>query len=138
MCLWYIFRDSAAGFCYVNDIVLAILKLKEEFDRVLYVDMDIHHGDGKKEIFNWLCSSDRPVVESHHQKLIYAFCAPHPGEQYPEHLKCLRGLINPLEVQGLELWLFVRVHRKHPQNFLVLKSFGMMFCNTHCVGKDLT
>ena len=45
------FRDSAAGFCYVNDIVLAILKLKEEFNRILYVDIDIHHGDGKQSIF---------------------------------------------------------------------------------------
>ena len=39
-------RDEAAGFCYINDVVLGILKLREKFDRVLYVDIDLHHGDG--------------------------------------------------------------------------------------------
>ena len=39
-------RDEAAGFCYCNDIILAILKLEEGFRRILYVDLDLHHGDG--------------------------------------------------------------------------------------------
>lgn len=34
----------AAGFCYVNDIVLAILELKKKFNTILYIDMDVHHG----------------------------------------------------------------------------------------------
>lgn len=38
------FRDCAEGFCYVNDVVIAIQKLTEKFNRVLYVDLDIHHG----------------------------------------------------------------------------------------------
>ena len=42
----YIIRDEASGFCYVNDVVLGILKLREKFDKVLYVDIDLHHGDG--------------------------------------------------------------------------------------------
>ncbi len=44
---FFLYRDEASGFCYVNDIVLAILKLLERFERVLYVDIDIHPGDGK-------------------------------------------------------------------------------------------
>lgn len=44
--LLFIVRDEAAGFCYVNDVVLGILKLREKFDKVLYVDIDLHHGDG--------------------------------------------------------------------------------------------
>ena len=43
---FFFFRDEASGFCYVNDIVLGILKLREKFNRVLYVDIDLHHGDG--------------------------------------------------------------------------------------------
>lgn len=39
-------RDEASGFCYVNDAVLGILRLREKYDRVLYVDVDLHHGDG--------------------------------------------------------------------------------------------
>ena len=41
------YRDEASGFCYLNDIVIAILKLRQKFYRVLYVDFDLHHGDGK-------------------------------------------------------------------------------------------
>ena len=40
-------RDEASGFCYCNDIVLAILRLLEKFKRVLYIDIDLHHGDGR-------------------------------------------------------------------------------------------
>lgn len=42
---------EASGFCYVNDIVLAILELLKFFTRVLYVDIDVHHGDGVEEAF---------------------------------------------------------------------------------------
>lgn len=44
-------RAEASGFCYVNDIVLGILELLKSFQRVLYVDIDIHHGDGVEEAF---------------------------------------------------------------------------------------
>ncbi|KAH9499073.1 Histone deacetylase 8 [Bulinus truncatus] len=48
-------RDAASGFCYLNDIVLCILKLREKFDKVLYVDIDLHHGDGVEEAFSTTC-----------------------------------------------------------------------------------
>jgi len=38
------FRDEAAGFCYVNDVVLSVLALMGHFKRILYIDIDIHHG----------------------------------------------------------------------------------------------
>ena len=44
-------RAEASVFCYVNDIVLAILELLKQYHRVLYVDIDIHHGDGVEEAF---------------------------------------------------------------------------------------
>ena len=44
-------KAEASGFCYVNDIVLAILELLKYKQRVLYVDIDIHHGDGVEEAF---------------------------------------------------------------------------------------
>lgn len=39
-------RDKASGYCYVNDIVLCILTLRKKYNRILYIDMDLHHGDG--------------------------------------------------------------------------------------------
>uniref|UniRef100_A0A0E0EKL0 Histone deacetylase n=1 Tax=Oryza meridionalis TaxID=40149 RepID=A0A0E0EKL0_9ORYZ len=44
-------KGEASGFCYVNDIVLAILELLKFHRRVLYVDIDVHHGDGVEEAF---------------------------------------------------------------------------------------
>ena len=43
-------REEASGFCYCNDIVLAILQLLEKFKRVLYIDIDLHHGDGMMSV----------------------------------------------------------------------------------------
>lgn len=42
---------TVAGFCYVNDLVLAICELLKCHRRVLYLDLDIHHGDGVEEAF---------------------------------------------------------------------------------------
>jgi len=44
-------KAEASGFCYVNDLVLAILELLKYHARVMYVDIDIHHGDGVEEAF---------------------------------------------------------------------------------------
>jgi acetoin utilization protein AcuC len=42
----------ASGFCYFNDPVFAVLTfLRQGVDRVLYVDLDAHHGDGVQEAF---------------------------------------------------------------------------------------
>ena len=44
-------KCEASGFCYVNDCVMAILELLKTFNRVLYIDIDCHHGDGVEEAF---------------------------------------------------------------------------------------
>jgi len=38
--------EKASGFCYINDVALACTILAEEVKRVLYLDVDVHHGDG--------------------------------------------------------------------------------------------
>jgi len=38
--------ELAAGFCYINDVALACIVLAEQKKRVLYLDIDVHHGDG--------------------------------------------------------------------------------------------
>ncbi|KAK2083398.1 Histone deacetylase 8 [Saguinus oedipus] len=43
------FVDEASGFCYLNDAVLGILRLRRKFERILYVDLDLHHGDAFRE-----------------------------------------------------------------------------------------
>ena len=41
-------RNSAAGFCVFNDCGIAIEYLRKEYDiqRIAYIDIDAHHGDG--------------------------------------------------------------------------------------------
>ncbi|XP_058838770.1 histone deacetylase 8-like [Topomyia yanbarensis] len=46
-------RDSAAGFCYVNDVVIAVQQLRTKFQKVLYLDLDVHHGDGVESAFSF-------------------------------------------------------------------------------------
>eukprot|EP00026_Physarum_polycephalum_P008182 Phypoly_transcript_08261.p1 GENE.Phypoly_transcript_08261~~Phypoly_transcript_08261.p1 ORF type:complete len:458 (+),score=61.16 Phypoly_transcript_08261:150-1376(+) len=57
-------KDEASGFCYINDIVLAILELLRYHPRVLYIDIDIHHGDGVQEAFY---VTDRVMTVSFHK-----------------------------------------------------------------------
>jgi len=46
-------RDYAAGFCVYNDIAVAVAAALERDPelRVLYLDIDAHHGDGVQDIF---------------------------------------------------------------------------------------
>ncbi|CAP36097.2 Protein CBR-HDA-3 [Caenorhabditis briggsae] len=57
-------KSEASGFCYSNDIVLAILELLKEHKRVLYIDIDVHHGDGVEEAFY---TTDRVMTVSFHK-----------------------------------------------------------------------
>ncbi|KAK8897175.1 hypothetical protein M9Y10_015109 [Tritrichomonas musculus] len=57
-------KAEASGFCYVADCVLGILSLLERYDRVMYIDIDIHHGDGVEEAFY---TTDRVLTVSFHK-----------------------------------------------------------------------
>ncbi|MCJ1370992.1 histone deacetylase [Loxospora ochrophaea] len=57
-------KSEASGFCYINDIVVAILQLLLYHPRVLYIDIDVHHGDGVEQAF-W--STDRVMTLSFHK-----------------------------------------------------------------------
>ncbi|MGC9269100.1 acetoin utilization protein AcuC [Acidiphilium sp.] len=44
--------DRASGFCYINDAVLGILAwLDQGLSRIVYLDLDAHHGDGVEAAF---------------------------------------------------------------------------------------
>lgn len=52
--------DSESGFCYINDVAIAIKKLRSEnaLKKVMVIDMDIHHGDGNAKVME----ADKNVV----------------------------------------------------------------------------
>ncbi|MFD6395778.1 acetoin utilization protein AcuC [Nocardia sp. NPDC060249] len=64
--------DSAAGFCVYNDAAIAISWLLDHgFDRIAYLDVDVHHGDGVQRAFY---ADPRVLTVSMHQ---------HPATLWP-------------------------------------------------------
>lgn len=65
-------EDFASGFCYINDIVLAVKKWISGRRRVLYIDLDAHHGDQVQEAFY---STSRVMCISFHEcgKTLFPF-----------------------------------------------------------------
>lgn len=64
------FKNKAEGFCYINDIAYAILKLKKEgkIKRAVVIDCDLHQGNGTARIFQ----GDKDVFTfSIHQQNLY-------------------------------------------------------------------
>lgn len=58
-------RDRASGFCFMNDPVFAILELIDAgLTRILYVDLDAHHGDGVEAAF---ATNERVRLASIHE-----------------------------------------------------------------------
>jgi acetoin utilization protein AcuC len=49
--LHHAMRTRAAGFCIYNDVALAVARARDRGHRVLYVDLDVHHGDGTQALF---------------------------------------------------------------------------------------
>jgi acetoin utilization protein AcuC len=69
--------DHASGFCVYNDPAIAIARLLElGVERIAYVDIDVHHGDGVQAVF-W--DDPRVLTVSLHESPISLF----PGTGFP-------------------------------------------------------
>ena len=71
--------SRASGFCHINDAVLAIHALLRKGNRVAYVDIDAHHGDGVEHAFY---SRDDVLTISIHQSGYTIF----PGSGFVEDI----------------------------------------------------
>jgi len=78
------FRDMAAGFCYINDAVLACMKLANAHKRVAYLDIDVHHGDGVQAAFY---DRDDVMTISIHESGRALF----PGTGFPDEIGTAAG-----------------------------------------------
>ena len=74
-------RAEASGFCIYNDPAVAIAKVLalEPSWRVMYVDVDVHHGDGVQWIFY---DEPRVLTVSLHQSGKYLY----PGTGFPDEV----------------------------------------------------
>ncbi len=109
----------ASGFCYLNDPVLGILEwLEAGLDRIVYLDLDAHHGDGVQDAFH---HDDRVLTISIHE----AGRWPHTGEAHDRAGGAARNFPVPREFNDTEAaWLLhhailplIAAHR--PQAILV-------------------
>lgn len=63
-------RERAAGFCFFNNLAIAVQKLVNSGKRVFIFDIDGHHGDGTQSIFY---DTDKVYYCSVHQHYAYPF-----------------------------------------------------------------
>ena len=78
--LHHAMRDRSSGFCIYNDVAVGIQYLLDQgAERVAYVDVDVHHGDGVERIF-W--DDPRVLTISLHETGQMLF----PGTGFPHDL----------------------------------------------------
>ncbi|WP_052344403.1 acetoin utilization protein AcuC [Thermocrispum municipale] len=78
--LHHAMAGNAAGFCIYNDCVVAISWLLDNgFDRIAYIDTDVHHGDGVQAAFY---GDPRVLTVSMHQHPLTLW----PGTGYSSEL----------------------------------------------------
>lgn len=77
-------KNNVGGFCYFNNIAIAVKKVLEESPeqsrRIAIIDIDCHHGNGTEDIF---LGDGRVLYVSLHQSPLY------PGTGLSSHKNCL-------------------------------------------------
>ena len=61
-------RDTARGFCYFNNIAVAVSKVLDKIKKIAILDIDCHHGNGTQDIF---LGEERVLYVSLHQSPLY-------------------------------------------------------------------
>jgi acetoin utilization protein AcuC len=78
--LHHAMRDRAAGFCVYNDTAVAISWLLDNgYERIAYLDTDVHHGDGVQDAFY---DDPRVLTISLHQNPLTLF----PGTGFADEV----------------------------------------------------
>src|SRR3712207_5816445 len=126
--LHHAMRDRASGFCVFNDAAVAIQWLLDQgHERIAYLDLDVHHGDGVQAVFY---DDPRVLTVSIHQTPLTLF----PGTGFPEETgdaeKALGSAVNLALPNGTDDSGWLRAfHAVVPS---VLKAFRPEILVTQC------
>jgi acetoin utilization protein AcuC len=139
-------RRHAEGFCYVNDVILAIDALLAAGHRVAVVDIDAHHGNGVEDAY---LRDDRVLCVSMHEsgETLYPWRGRHdergegPGEGYTINVPLPSGADDEIALAAFDALIDRRVrdfapsvciavvgadtHRRDPLAHLQLTNNGM-------------
>jgi acetoin utilization protein AcuC len=129
--LHHAFSSRVAGFCLFNDPVIAIRRLLRDVDRVVYLDVDAHHGDGVQAAFY---RDPRVMTISVHETGETLF----PGRGFPEEIGEGPGRGTSVNVplyrgtdDALYLWAFQEVVPPLIEAFRPDVLVAQLGCDTH-------
>jgi len=121
--------DRASGFCYFNDPVFAIkLFLQQGCERVLYLDLDAHHGDGVENAF---AADSRVLTVSIHEEDRW----PYSGAASDRRGGCARNLPVPKRFNDDELDYLIE-HAVLPLAETFRPDALVLCCGADCLAGD--
>lgn len=94
-------KNFLGGFCYFNNIAIAVSQVLEQYSKIVIIDFDAHHGNGTEDIF---FGNEKVFYFSIHQfpgypgtgkesrKNIFNFPIP-PGRKREHYIKTFKSLI---------------------------------------------
>lgn len=107
--LHHAMRDHASGFCILNDAAIAIRTLMDQYDKIVYLDIDAHHGDGVQAAFY---DTSQVMTISLHESGQFLF----PGTGFVDELGSGEGVgysvnvpLRPYTDDEIYLWAFHEV-----------------------------
>jgi acetoin utilization protein AcuC len=129
--LHHAMRDRASGFCTVNDPAVAIHWLLQRCDRVAYIDIDAHHGDGVQELFY---DDPRVLTISYHETGETLF----PQTGFPAETGAGKGMgfavnvpLFPGTDDALYLWAFQEIVPPLLEKFRPDIIVAQLGCDSH-------
>ena len=73
-------KDFSGGFCYFNNLAVAVARAFKKIEKVAILDLDCHHGNGTQDIF---LGKSNVLYLSLHQSPLY------PGTGLESYFNCL-------------------------------------------------
>lgn len=98
-------KNNLGGFCYFNNIAIAVTKVLDSLEKAAILDIDVHHGNGTQDIF---LGNNKVLYVSLHQSPLYPGtglfseknCLNFPlaaGASRKEYLDTLRGALGEIK-----------------------------------------